>query len=110
MARAIDEVIAVTERQVPPLERLGYPRGRIEVVHNGVFERDVEGVEPSAELGAEPASPVLCVAGLRPEKRVDLFIEAVGAARRENAADPRLRGRRGPRARAARGGGAGGTA
>ena len=47
----VDEVIAVTERQVPPLERLGYPRGRIEVVHNGVFERDVEGVEPSAELG-----------------------------------------------------------
>ena len=85
VARAIDEVVAVTARQVPPLERLGYPRLRIEVVHNGVFERDVEGVEPSAELGAD-GFPVLCVAGLRPEKRVDLFIEAVGAARRDNEA------------------------
>ena len=106
VARAIDEVMAVTERQVPPLERLGYPRVRIEVVHNGVFERDVEGVEPSAELGAD-GFPVLCVAGLRPEKRVDLFIEAVGAARREQRSGARLRGRRGPRARAARGGGTG---
>ena len=85
VARAVDEVIAVTERQVPPLERIGYPRGRIEVVHNGVFEKDVEGVEPSPELGGD-GFPVLCVAGLRPEKRVDLFIEAVGAARRENTA------------------------
>src|SRR3954447_20541365 len=85
VARAIDEVVAVTARQVPPLERIGYPRGRIEVVHNGVFERDVEGVEPSAELGAD-GFPVLCVAGLRPEKRVDLFIEAVGAARRDHEA------------------------
>src|SRR3954468_4639625 len=85
VARAIDEVVAVTSRQVPPLERMGYPRLRIEVVHNGVFERDVEGIEPSAELGPD-GFPVLCVAGLRPEKRVDLFIEAVGAARRENTA------------------------
>jgi glycosyltransferase involved in cell wall biosynthesis len=85
VARAIDEVVAVTSRQVPPLERIGYPRGRIEVVHNGVFERDVDGVGPSSELSAD-GFPVLCVAGLRPEKRVDLFIEAVGAARRENAA------------------------
>ena len=88
VARAIDEVVAVTQRQVAPLERLGYPRGRIEVVHNGVFARDVEGVEPSSELG-EDGFPVLCVAGLRPEKRVDLFIGAVGAARREN---PAIRG------------------
>jgi glycosyltransferase involved in cell wall biosynthesis len=83
VARAIDEVIAVTTRQVPPLERLGYPRSRIEVVHNGVFERDVDGIEPSPELDGDEF-PVLCVAGLRPEKRVDLFIEAVGAARREH--------------------------
>ena len=88
VARAIDEVVAVTERQVPPLERLGYPRGRIEVVHNGVFESDLDGVRPSAELGAN-GFPVLCVAGLRPEKRVDLFVEAVGAARRDN---PDVRG------------------
>jgi glycosyltransferase involved in cell wall biosynthesis len=84
VARAIDEVVAVTTRQVPPLERLGYPSGRIEVVHNGVFERDVEDVTPSAEL--DGGFPVLCVARLQPEKRVDLFIEAVRAARRENDA------------------------
>ena len=85
VARAIDEVVAVTSRQVPPLERLGYPGGRIEVVHNGVFERDMQGAKPSAELDGG-GFPVLCVAGLRPEKRVDLFVEAVGAARRENGA------------------------
>jgi glycosyltransferase involved in cell wall biosynthesis len=85
VARAVDHVVAVTERQVPPLERMGYPRGRIEVVHNGVFARDVEGVRPSAEFDRGGFS-VLCVSALRPEKRVDAFIEAVGAARRQNPA------------------------
>jgi glycosyltransferase involved in cell wall biosynthesis len=84
VARTVDDVVAVTERQVAPLEALGYPRGRIEIVPNGVFARDVEGVRPSDELDGD-GFPVLCVAGLRPEKRVDLFIEAAGAARRENA-------------------------
>jgi glycosyltransferase involved in cell wall biosynthesis len=83
VARAVDEVIAVTERQVRPLERIGYPRGRIEVVHNGVFEHDVESIEPSPELAGDGFS-VLCVSAMRPEKRVDLFIEAAGAARREH--------------------------
>jgi glycosyltransferase involved in cell wall biosynthesis len=85
VARAIDEVVAVTTRQVAPLEALGYPRGRIEVIPNGVFAGDVDAVTPSPELGGDGFS-ALCVAGLRPEKRVDLFVEAVGAARRENAA------------------------
>jgi glycosyltransferase involved in cell wall biosynthesis len=85
VARAVDEVVAVTERQVPPLETLGYPRGRIEVVPNGVFAREVEGVRPSDELPGD-GFPVLCVSGLRPEKRVDLFIESVGAARRRDPA------------------------
>ena len=88
VSRAVDAVVAVTQRQVPPLEALGYPRGRIDVVPNGVFERDVQGVEPSPELGSD-GLVVLCVAGLRPEKRVDVFIEAVAAARREN---PAIRG------------------
>jgi glycosyltransferase involved in cell wall biosynthesis len=87
VARAIDEVVAVTRRQVAPLEQLGYPQGRIEVVPNGVFARDVEGVEPVREPG--DGFTVMCVAGLRPEKRVDLFIEAIGAARAEN---PAIRG------------------
>jgi glycosyltransferase involved in cell wall biosynthesis len=85
VAPAVDDVVAVTERQVAPLQRLGYPRGRIEVVHNGVFTRDVEGVQPSAELSGDGFA-VLCVSALRPEKRVDLFIEAVAAARRDNPA------------------------
>jgi len=84
VARTMDDVVAVTERQVPPLEALGYPKGRIAVVPNGVFARDVEAVEPAADLDGDGFA-VLCVAGLRPEKRVDLFIHAVGAARRENA-------------------------
>jgi glycosyltransferase involved in cell wall biosynthesis len=83
VARAIDEVVAVTRRQVPPLERIGYPRGRIEVVHNGVFETDLAGIEPSKELAGD-GFPVLCVSALRPEKRVDLFIRAVAEARRAN--------------------------
>jgi glycosyltransferase involved in cell wall biosynthesis len=87
-ARTIDHVVAVTGRQVPPLERLGYPAARMDVVPNGVFERDVEGVQPSIELDGEGFTAI-CVAGLRPEKRVDLFIEAVRSARREN---PAIRG------------------
>jgi glycosyltransferase involved in cell wall biosynthesis len=88
VARAIDDVVAVTPRQVPPLEQLGYPQGRIGVVPNGVFARDVAGVRPSPEL-SEDGFSVVCVAGLRPEKRVDLFVDAVAAARREN---PAIRG------------------
>jgi glycosyltransferase involved in cell wall biosynthesis len=88
LAPAVDDVIAVTKRQVAPLEALGYPMGHIEVVPNGVFARDVEGIAPSSELDPDSVN-VLCVSGLRPEKRVDLFIEAVGAARREN---PAIRG------------------
>jgi glycosyltransferase involved in cell wall biosynthesis len=84
VSRAVDAVVAVTQRQVPPLEALGYPRGRIDVVPNGVFESHVQGVQPSGELESGAFS-VLCVAGLRPEKRVDLFIESMAAARREDA-------------------------
>jgi glycosyltransferase involved in cell wall biosynthesis len=86
VARRVDRVVAVTQRQVPPLEGLGY-RGRIDVVPNGVFERDVHGVDDSAELA--DGFSVLCVSGLRAEKRVDVFIDAVAAARRTN---PEIRG------------------
>jgi glycosyltransferase involved in cell wall biosynthesis len=88
VARKVDAVVAVTQRQVPPLRALGYPSDRIEVVPNGVFERDVQGVEPSADLPSD-AFTVLCASGLRPEKRVDLFVEAVRAARAEQ---PGIRG------------------
>jgi glycosyltransferase involved in cell wall biosynthesis len=85
VARAVDEVVAVTQRQVAPLQALGYPQRRIAVVPNGVFARDLEAVQPSPELDGDGLT-VLCVAGLRPEKRVDLFIDAIGAARRRNPA------------------------
>jgi glycosyltransferase involved in cell wall biosynthesis len=81
--RRVDAVIAVSESQVEPLSALGYRN--ITVVPNGVFEADVAGVAPSPEFEGEGFA-ALCVSGLRPEKRIDVFIEAVRAARRENAA------------------------
>ena len=88
VARRVDAVIAVTERQVELLGALGYPRDAIAVVPNGIFEAELEGIERTPELESD-GFVALCVAGLRPEKRVDVFIEAVRAARREN---PGVRG------------------
>ena len=88
VSRAVDAVICVTAQQVEPLAVLGYPRDRIEVVANGVFEEAITGVHPSPELEGDGFA-VLCLAGLRSEKRVDLFIEAVRDARRSQ---PGLRG------------------
>ena len=82
-ARRIDAVIAVARRQVAPLVARGHPAERIAVVPNGVFAAAVDDVEPSPELDGDGFA-VLCVAGLRPEKHVDVFIEAVRAARRSN--------------------------
>jgi glycosyltransferase involved in cell wall biosynthesis len=78
----VDAVIAVSESQVEPLRALGY-RG-VTVVPNGVFEADVAGVAPSPEFASDGFA-ALCVSGLRPEKRVDVFVAAVRAAREENA-------------------------
>jgi glycosyltransferase involved in cell wall biosynthesis len=82
--RRVDAVIAVSESQVGPLEALGYQL--VMVVRNGVFP--LGDVEPSPELESEPFA-ALCVSGLRPEKRVDIFVEAVRSARSEN---PSIRG------------------
>ena len=69
----------------------------ITVVPNGVFEADVADVAPSPEFEHDGFA-ALCVSGLRPEKRVDVFIEAVRAARRRerrrSAATSRARGAR----------------
>lgn len=81
--RSVDAVIAVSESQVEPLRALGYRN--ITVVPNGVFEADIAGVAPSPEFEGE-GFVALCVSGLRPEKRIDVFIEGVRAARRENTA------------------------
>ena len=74
----MDAVIAVTEQQTQPLAALGYRREGIEVIANGVFTSAGEAPAP-----ADGGFVALCVAGLRPEKRVDVFIRAVAAARRE---------------------------
>ena len=93
VAPAVEVVAAVSAAQVEPLRGWGYRRARIEVIPNGVFEGELRAGDREAvrrELGLEPGDFVaLLVAGLRPEKRVDLFVEAVGAARREQ---PRVRG------------------
>ena len=92
VARGVDRVIAVTDSQIEPLVRLGYRRERIEVVPNGVFAGDSESDAAGARraLGVRDGEfAVLCVAGLRPEKGVDVFIRAVAAARRK---EPRVRG------------------
>lgn len=91
IAPRTDAVIAVARAQVEPLVRRGYRRERIRVIPNGVFDR---GPEPArerggvrAELGAADGDLLaLELAALRPEKRVDAFLEAVSAARRAGAA------------------------
>jgi len=70
VAPRVDRVVAVAQAQVDPLVAAGFRRERIRVVANGVG------------LGSAPSPPpqdgyALVLAGLRPEKRVDLFVEAV---------------------------------
>ena len=81
--RRVDAVIAVSSSQVEPLEALGYEH--VTVVPNGVFEASLADVEPSPEFAGDGFA-ALSVSGLRPEKRVDVFIEAVRTARRSNPA------------------------
>jgi glycosyltransferase involved in cell wall biosynthesis len=94
LTRLVDRVIAVSERQIEPLQSRGYRGERIVVVPNGVFAADVvvrrrrEQVREELGLG-ERDFAVLCVANLRPEKGAGAFVEAVAAAR---AQVPSLRG------------------
>jgi glycosyltransferase involved in cell wall biosynthesis len=84
--RHVDAVIAVSTSQVEPLEALGYRR--VTVVPNGVFAGSLADVDPSPELEGLGFA-ALSVSGLRPEKRVDVFIEAIRTARQSN---PQIRG------------------
>jgi glycosyltransferase involved in cell wall biosynthesis len=84
--RRVDAVIAVSASQVEPLEALGYRR--VTVVPNGVFEASLAHVVPSPELEGLGFA-ALSVSGLRPEKRVDVFIDAVRMARQSH---PDIRG------------------
>jgi glycosyltransferase involved in cell wall biosynthesis len=94
VAPFVDRVIAVSERQRAPLERLGYRGDRIVVVPNGLFEEDVamecDRATVRQKLGLEDGDfAVVCVANLRPEKGASAFVEALRQARRQV---PRLRG------------------
>jgi glycosyltransferase involved in cell wall biosynthesis len=87
VAPHVHRVIEVSERQRPPLERLGYRTERIVTVPNGVFasELNPRADRPvmRASLGLDEGDfAVLCVANLRVEKGVDTFVEAVARARR----------------------------
>ena len=87
VAPRVDGVIAVAARQAGPLGRRGYPRASIEVIANGI--EAPAAADGAPRLAGDDEFGVLCLAGLRPEKRVDLFISSVAAARR---VDPRVRG------------------
>jgi glycosyltransferase involved in cell wall biosynthesis len=94
VAPLVDRVIAVSERQIEPLQSRGYRGERIVVVPNGVFAADVAASRPReqtrAELGlGERDFAVLCVANLRAEKGAGAFVEAISSARRQV---PALRG------------------
>jgi glycosyltransferase involved in cell wall biosynthesis len=92
VAPRVDRVICVSRSQVPELRRLGYRTASIRVVPNGSAEpvttRRPE--ETRRELGLQQADCVaLLVASLRPEKRPDVFLEAV---RRATTVEPCIRG------------------
>jgi glycosyltransferase involved in cell wall biosynthesis len=70
-APRVDGVVAVARAQLAPLARAGFRPERMAVVANGV----VLGERPSAPPRGEKLA--LMAAGLRPEKRVDVFVEAV---------------------------------
>jgi L-malate glycosyltransferase len=92
VAPRVDGVIAVSEAQLPRLQRLGYRREVVRIVANGVEPpasgRPAHEVRDALGVG-EDQFLALLVATLRPEKRADLFVGAVGRA---NAVDPRVRG------------------
>ena len=91
IAPRVDRVVAVSATQTDELVALGYPRGRISVIPNGiprpVPSRSRQDVRAELELDDRDVA-ALFVATLRPEKRADRFVEAVLRARRE---EPRLR-------------------
>jgi glycosyltransferase involved in cell wall biosynthesis len=92
IAPRVTACTVVTSAQLPLVEALGFPASRVHIVPNGVpppaIGRDRAAIR--AELGVDDAAFVaILVATLRPEKRIDRFLDAVRAARRS---DPRIHG------------------
>ena len=92
VAQTVDRVVCVSETQIPGLRSLGYQGSSITVIPNGI--PDPRSTPPASEtrlqLGLEDDDFVLLlVATLRPEKRADLFVDAVARA---SATDKRIRG------------------
>jgi glycosyltransferase involved in cell wall biosynthesis len=94
VATRADRVVAVSRAQVPALVQLGYRRDRIEIIPNGI---DVSAVKPTTSRSdARRALGIhgdeflaLLVAGLRPEKRVELFVRSIAVARKH---EPKIHG------------------
>jgi glycosyltransferase involved in cell wall biosynthesis len=92
LAPRVDGVVAVTERQFPYLLRLGYRPGRMRAVSSGIsaLQANRSRAETRAELGLQSGDfAAFLIATLRPEKRADVFIDAVVRARES---DSRIRG------------------
>jgi glycosyltransferase involved in cell wall biosynthesis len=92
VASRVDRVIGVTQEQAPYLTSLGYRPERMEFVWSGI--PDIAAVRPRsevrAELGLDAEDFAAClIATLRPEKRADLFLDAILRAHED---DPRIRG------------------
>lgn len=90
VAPGIDCLIAVTEAQVPGLLRLGFKPSRIRVIPNAISREGLRVTKPRrqtrAALGLGDEDFVaLFLGGLRWEKRVPLFVEAVVQAHRRNS-------------------------
>jgi glycosyltransferase involved in cell wall biosynthesis len=92
VAPSIDRVIAVSATQLDELRRLGFRPETITVIPNGIPAPDParprSALRAELEIGDDDVLALL-VATLRPEKRAELFVQAV---RRAHAHEPRLRG------------------
>ena len=83
LAPRVDAVIAVSEVQRPRLKRLGYRSDAIRIVPNAVelpvVARPAHEVREALDIGPGEFLALL-VATLRPEKRADMFVNAVRRA------------------------------
>ena len=92
LAPRVTATTAVTSAQIEFIRSLGFDTSTTNVIASGVASPQLQRTRAAlrADLALdEDAVVVLFVAALRPEKRVDLFLDAVTAA---HARDSRIRG------------------